>query len=116
MGQLTHVYTDFSSVVSDWGATHAGVGPILAGLDMNMPGGIAFTETEHSYFGANLTAAVNNGSVPIERVDDMVRRIMTPFYRLGQDEASYPGVDPSSDGLNFFQRTFFLHEMYGCPG
>lgn len=91
-------------MVSDWGATHAGVGPILAGLDMDMPGGIAFTETAHSFFGGNLTDAVNNGSVPIERVDDMVRRIMTPYYRLGQNAATYPGIDPSSDGLNFFQR------------
>ena len=91
-------------MVSDWGATHAGVAPILAGLDMDMPGGIAFTETAHSFFGGNLTAAVNNGSVPIERVDDMVRRIMTPYYRLGQNAASYPGIDPSSGGLNFFPR------------
>ena len=91
-------------MVSDWGATHAGVAPILAGLDMDMPGGIAFTETKHSYFGGNLTAAVNNGSVPIGRVDDMARRIMTPYFRLGQNEASYPGVDPSSDGLYFFKR------------
>lgn len=91
-------------MVSDWGATHAGVAPILAGLDMDMPGGIAFTETAHSFFGGNLTAAVNNDSVPIERVDDMVRRIMTPYYRLGQNAASYPGIDPSSGGLNFFPR------------
>jgi beta-glucosidase len=94
-------------VMSDWGATHAGVAPILAGLDMNMPGGIAFTETAHSYFGGNLTMAVNNGSVPIERVDDMVRRIMTPYYRLNQNRASFPGIDPSSGGLNFFPRRFY---------
>jgi beta-glucosidase len=92
------------AVMSDWEATHAGVAPILAGLDMNMPGGIAFTETAHSYFGGNLTMAVNNGSVPIERVDDMVRRIMTPYYRLNQNRASFPGIDPSSGGLNFFPR------------
>lgn len=96
-------------VVSDWGATHAGVAPILAGLDMDMPGGIAFTETAHSFFGGNLTAAVNNGSVPIERVDDMVRRIMTPYYRLGQNAASYPGIDPSSGGLNFFAPSSYLY-------
>jgi beta-glucosidase len=93
--------------MSDWEATHAGVAPILAGLDMNMPGGIAFTETAHSYFGGNLTMAVNNGSVPIERVDDMVRRIMTPYYRLNQNRASFPGTDPSSGGLNFFPRRFY---------
>jgi hypothetical protein len=92
--------------MSDWEATHAGVAPILAGLDMDMPGGIAFTETAHSYFGGNLTDAVNNGSIPIQRVDDMVRRIMTPYYRLGQNAATYPGIDPSSDGLNFFNREF----------
>lgn len=92
--------------MSDWEATHAGVATILAGLDMNMPGGIAFTETAHSYFGGNLTTAVNNGSVPIERVDDMVRRIMTPYYRLNQNRASFPGIDPSSGGLNFFPRMF----------
>lgn len=91
-------------MISDWGATHAGVATVLAGLDMNMPGGIAFTETEHSYFGANLTAAVSNGSVPVGRVDDMVRRVMTPYFRLQQNAASYPGTDPSSDGLNFFER------------
>lgn len=101
---LLNMTTDKSQVVSDWGATHAGVAPILAGLDMNMPGGIAFTETEHSFFGSNLTAAVNNGSVPIERVNDMVKRVMTPYFRLSQNAASYPGTDPSSDGLNFFQR------------
>jgi beta-glucosidase len=102
-------------VVSDWGATHAGVAPILAGLDMDMPGGIAFTETAHSFFGGNLTAAVNNGSVPIERVDDMVRRIMTPYYRLSQNAATYPGIDPSSGGLNFFARKLYCsRNMYSA--
>lgn len=84
-----------------------------------MPGGIAFTETAHSFFGGNLTAAVNNGSVPIERVDDMVRRIMTPYYRLSQNAASYPGIDPSSGGLNFFPRecrcSCYLHSTNGLP-
>jgi beta-glucosidase len=112
-GMIEHPYIESSQradkipVMSDWGATHAGVAPILAGLDMNMPGGIAFTETAHSYFGGNLTIAVNNGSVPIERVDDMVRRIMTPYYRLNQNRASFPGIDPSSGGLNFFPRRFY---------
>lgn len=29
---------------------------------------------------------------------------MTPYYRLGQDAATYPGIDPSSGDLNFFSR------------
>ena len=93
--------------MSDWEATHAGVATINAGLDMNMPGGIAFTETAHSYFGGNLTMAVNNGSVSIERVDDMVRRIMKPYYRLNKNRASFTGIDHSSGGLNFFPRRFY---------
>ncbi|KAM0693560.1 hypothetical protein Q7P36_006816 [Cladosporium allicinum] len=98
-------------VMSDWEATHAGVATIKAGLDMNMPGGIAFTETAHSYFGGNLTMAVNNGSIPIERVNDMVRRIMTPYYRLNQNRASFPGIDPSSGGLNFFPPSSYLYNF-----
>ncbi|KAI7529584.1 putative beta-glucosidase, partial [Hortaea werneckii] len=63
-------------VMSDWMATHSGAPAIEAGLDMDMPGGLQFTEasSEHSFFGGNITAAVNNGSLSIDRVDDMCRR------------------------------------------
>ena len=84
--------------MSDWGATHFGVPVIEAGLDMDMPGGITFTDTAHSYFGANLTTAVNNGSLSIDRVDDMCRRIMTPYFYLQQD--TYPPIDASEVNLN----------------
>ena len=89
---------------SDWEATHSGYPSALAGLDIDMPGGIAFTETAHSYFGQNITTSVNNGSLPEARLDDMCRRIMTPYFRLGQNEASFPRTDPSEVGLNFFPR------------
>lgn len=59
-------------VVSDWFAQYTGVATALAGLDVVMPGptgtsGVAF-------WGPNLTLAVNNGSVPQSRVDDMITR------------------------------------------
>ncbi|KFZ08204.1 hypothetical protein V502_09489 [Pseudogymnoascus sp. VKM F-4520 (FW-2644)] len=84
-------------VVSDWSATHSGVKSINAGLDMTMPGslGLSSLGTGDSYFGGNLTAAVNNGSVPMARVDDMIRRIMMPYYFLGQDK-NFPTPDPSA--------------------
>lgn len=63
-----------------------------------MPGGIQFLESEHSYFGRNITAAVNNGTLSEERLDDMCRRIMTPYYYLGQ--SSIPPVDGSGYYLN----------------
>lgn len=54
-------------VVTDWGAHHAGVATALAGLDMVMPDGADF-------WAGNLTTAVNNGSVPESRLDDMATR------------------------------------------
>ncbi|KAK0123706.1 hypothetical protein ONS95_008716 [Cadophora gregata] len=91
-------------VMSDWGATHSGVPSIEAGLDMNMPGGLGLyglTFGEASDFGGNVTLAVNNGTLDASRVDDMVIRIMTPYFFLGQDK-DYPTVDPSSADLNTF--------------
>lgn len=92
-------------VMSDWGATHSGVPSIEAGLDMNMPGGLGLYGSRFftglSDFGGNVTLAVNNGTLQSTRVDDMVIRIMTPYFWLGQDK-DYPSVDPSSAYLNTF--------------
>ncbi|KAI1141252.1 glycoside hydrolase family 3 protein [Hypoxylon sp. FL0543] len=66
-------------VVSDWGAQHAGVATALAGLDMVMP-------HASPYWGGNLTQAVNNGSVPESRLDDMATRIIAGWYKMGQDQ------------------------------
>lgn len=90
-------------VMSDWGGTRSGVAAIQAGLDMDMPGSISFTDfSGASYFGGNLTAAVNNGSISIDRLDDMVRRVMTPYFRLGQNQPSFPKIDPAVAPLNLF--------------
>ena len=58
-----------------------------------------------SYFGANLTQAVNNGSVPLERLDDMATRILGGWFLVGQDSPTYPNVsfdafDRNDDSLN----------------
>lgn len=91
-------------IMSDWGATHSGVASMEGGLDMNMPGGLGsygFTYKDvGSFFGGNVTAAINNGSIPESRVDDMIHRIMTPYYLFGQDQDDWPLVDPSSVHLN----------------
>ncbi|OGM49505.1 beta-glucosidase G [Aspergillus bombycis] len=101
-------------VQSDWGGTHSGVASIEGGLDMNMPGGLgAYGQTPEagSFFGKNVTLAVNNGTVDVSRVDDMIIRIMTPYYWLGQDQ-DYPSVDPSSADLNTFSpRSTWLREF-----
>ncbi|GCB27704.1 probable beta-glucosidase G [Aspergillus awamori] len=89
-------------VMSDWGATHSGVASAESGMDMTMPGGFTvYGElwTEGSYFGKNLTEAINNGTITTDRIDDMIVRIMTPYFWLGQDK-NYPSVDASVGPLN----------------
>ena len=94
---------------------HTGYPGIEAGLDVNMPGGIAFTEPEPSFWGANLTTAVNNGSLPIQRVDDMCRRVMTPYFYLNQQN-EIPAIDPTVGPLNFFPADSYLFNYtYGEP-
>lgn len=78
--------------MSDWDGTHSGVLAANNGLDMDMPGDIGYNGGKTSYFGGNLTAAVNNGSVSAERLDDMTQRIMAAYYLVGQDK-DYPDVN-----------------------
>ncbi|KAH8689240.1 putative beta-glucosidase G [Phaeosphaeriaceae sp. PMI808] len=87
-------------VSSDYFAVHAGVASATGGLDLNMPGSVDFASIADgtSYFGGNITLAVNNGSLPLARVDDMVRRIMMPYFLLGQDK-DYPTQDPATLGV-----------------
>lgn len=56
-------FTDglFSNLVS-------GVASALAGLDMAMP--------DSPFWNASLVAAVNNGSIAAERLDDMATRLV----------------------------------------
>ncbi|KAI6362027.1 hypothetical protein MCOR25_006328 [Pyricularia grisea] len=77
-------------VVSDWYAQHAGVGTALAGMDMVMPSGIPMWDK-------HLVEAVNNGSVPMVRVDDMATRILSNWYKFNQDKDFVPGVGMFGD-------------------
>ncbi|MEV5610007.1 glycoside hydrolase family 3 C-terminal domain-containing protein [Streptomyces sp. NPDC052225] len=62
-------------VMTDWFAAHGTVTGITAGLDMEMPGEIAF--------GAALKKAVQDGTVPEAHVDRAVRRILVVMERFG---------------------------------
>jgi beta-glucosidase len=87
-------------VMSDWFAQHSTMSA-MTGLDMTMPGNILLSTTSNSgsinaqttntsYFGANLAAYVQNGTIPEARVDDMATRILASWYLLGQDSPNYP--------------------------
>jgi beta-glucosidase len=82
-------------VVSDWGAIdqisddyyEAVVTSINAGIDMNM------VPYDYRRFISVLWQAVDNGDVPIQRIDDSVRRILRVKFELGLFES--PFSDPS---------------------
>ncbi|KAI0157566.1 glycoside hydrolase family 3 protein [Xylariaceae sp. FL1272] len=82
-------------VMTDWLAQIGGVSSALAGLDMSMPGdtfgnGIPLTGTSDWMY--ELTRAVLNGSVPVDRINDMATRVVAAWYQMGQD-SDYP--DPN---------------------
>ncbi len=62
-------------VVSDWEATHTTVKAALAGLDQQQPG--------EEYFGKPLMEAVQNGQVPMSRLNDMVHRLLRSMFAAG---------------------------------
>jgi len=82
-------------VQSDWGAHHAGVGAALAGLDVTMPGDNLMGDGK-SLWGPQLTLAVMNGSLPVDRLDDMVTRVVAAWYQTGQDKWEEQGPNFSS--------------------
>ncbi|KAL4940624.1 hypothetical protein BDV06DRAFT_230218 [Aspergillus oleicola] len=82
-------------VLSDWNAQHSTVESANTGLDMTMPGSDFSVPPGSIYWGENLAEAIANGSVPEERLDDMVTRLFAAWYLLGQDQ-DYPPVAFSS--------------------
>ncbi|QRV89392.1 glycoside hydrolase family 3 protein [Ceratobasidium sp. AG-Ba] len=77
-------------VMSDWGAQWTDDGAALGGMDMAMPG--------LGFWGPQLVALVRNGTVPEARLDDMVHRILLPYYVLGQDK-NFPALQYNIGGI-----------------
>jgi beta-glucosidase len=59
--------------MTDWLGHYSGVASAIAGLDMSMPGDGAVPLFGDSYWGSELSRSVLNGSVPMDRLNDMVR-------------------------------------------
>jgi beta-glucosidase-like glycosyl hydrolase len=78
-------------IVSDWGATHSTLSA-TAGLDMTMPGGDTGIAGLNTFFGDTLVEFVNNGTIPLSRVQDMAQRVLASWFFLHQDE-NYPPVN-----------------------
>ncbi|RMJ21568.1 hypothetical protein PHISP_07565 [Aspergillus sp. HF37] len=100
-------------VQSDWLAQRSGVQSALGGLDMSMPGDGLHWADGVPLWGNELTRSVLNTSVPMDRLNDMVTRIVAAWYHLGQD--SWPRPPPDGDGGPNFsswtdERVGRLHE------
>jgi beta-glucosidase len=79
------------NVMSDWGATKTGVESVLGGLDIDMPG-------HDGLMGLTLVKFVQDGKIPEARIDDMITRLLSPYYLLEQDQ-QYPTIDLDRDAL-----------------
>jgi beta-glucosidase len=62
-------------VMSDWHATHSTAKAAQNGLDQEQP--------DDTYFGSSLKQAVQNGQVPMARLDNMVHRILRAMFADG---------------------------------
>ncbi|RKF83060.1 putative beta-glucosidase E [Golovinomyces cichoracearum] len=100
-------------VQSDWLAQRSGVASALAGLDMSMPGdGLDWADGK-SLWGPELAKSILNGSLPIERLNDMVTRVVAAWYQLGQDDLSkFDRKGPNFSSWTF-NRTGHINE--GSP-
>ena len=103
-------------VVSDWLAQRSGVDSILAGLDMIMPGdGMVWADGE-SFMGPTLTRGVLNGSIPIERLNDMATRIVAAWYQMAQDNKDlFPEEGPNFSSWTDEAEGFLYHGSGGGP-
>ncbi|KAL2132311.1 hypothetical protein VTI74DRAFT_3947 [Chaetomium olivicolor] len=83
-------------VMSDWLSHISGVDSALAGLDLNMPGDTNIPLFGFSLWQYELTRSALNGSVPLDRLNDMATRIVAAWYKMGQDK-NHPRPNFSSN-------------------
>ncbi len=93
------------NVMSDWGATKAGVQSAVGGLDVEMPGGDGF-------LGYSLLQAVQSGSITEAKINDMIIRILAPYFLLVQDQG-YPSLDLDRDAT---KDNYQINRQIGTAG
>jgi beta-glucosidase len=95
---LKHDFGFKGFVVSDWGGTQSTVKAAMAGLDVEMPG--------NDSFGEPLKKAVESGEVPLERLNDMVHRVLRTEFDAGiVDDPPQPDSPDVMRGFEVAQKT-----------
>jgi hypothetical protein len=76
--------------MSDWLSQISGVGSALAGLDLSMPGDVhTIPLLGSSYWMYDYSRSVLNGSIPVDRLNDAVTRILATWFQMGQVSALF---------------------------
>ncbi|OAA41636.1 Glycoside hydrolase, family 3 [Metarhizium rileyi] len=92
-------------IQSDWLAHMSGVASAIAGLDMDMPGDTQIPLLGNSYWMYELSRSVLNGSVPMDRLNDMATRVVAAWYKMGQDkgfpETNFDTNTKSPEGFRY---------------
>ncbi|KAF7973527.1 hypothetical protein HWV62_14954 [Athelia sp. TMB] len=110
-------------MLSDWAAVTSLYASVMNGADMNQPGFVSYSDSNdpdpatanNSYWGAQLGQAVKNGSIAESRFDDMVVRIMSSYYQLGQDK-NYPAVNFDHNTENTTYQGAVVNEHVNVQG
>lgn len=88
-------------IVSDWGGQHSGISSAAGGLDVAMPDSTFWDDDQ-------LAAAVQNGSLSRDRLEDMAMRTLATWYQLGQDSSALPAIG-SGETANLSQPHIFVN-------
>ncbi|WP_166869579.1 glycoside hydrolase family 3 protein [Salinibacterium sp. ZJ70] len=70
-------------VMTDWGATNDRVAGLIAGCELDMPGGVRHNRTA-------IAQGLEDGSLPAEVLDRAVERMLTLIERVHHDEKGAP--------------------------
>ncbi|MEN5364157.1 beta-glucosidase [Brevundimonas intermedia] len=95
-------------VMSDWGGVHSTEKAALAGLDQESGLELDLVLNGAVFFTDRLKAAVDEGGVPLARLDDMAARIVTGMIRTGLLDHPVEGAETTIDydvGAAVAQRT-----------
>ena len=76
--------------MTDWLSHMSGVDSALAGMDLDMPGDVQIPLFGGSFWAYELTRATLNGTVPMDRLNDMATRVVATWYQMGQDQDDFP--------------------------
>jgi len=112
-------------VQSDWTANHTTVASAMAGLDEEQPGDLGTAGSSfgiQSYFSSALKSAVQAGTVPVSRLNDMVFRKLRTMIAMGiMDNPPTPGgsVDQTAgnrDALTVARESMVLLKNASAAG